>query len=675
MSSYLARRGGIWWVRLVVPVRLRDAVGRREFIQSSRTHELPIAKLVASVLLVGWRQQLLKLDSHTMSSDVLKLVDASPILSGTGWVSLGEAASLSGISQDQLLRAVEKGKLGLFSRLFQVSGYVLAMDALDLNDPSAGRAGGVVIPQSSVMPSHALETTQTGVLRLSDSVGVASVILACSLQSIEIVSFDVPGQPGMLFAPDMNVNVAVEKLEVLAAEVEVIRQRLAQGVTADAIQRAQELQKVSLTGGIAHSAGRKAHKLFSEALQAYAVAPSGIPGSVTSVAEQKQKRRGCSLFIELVGDLPLREVTADRLREFREKLKSLLAKVNNIPKRYLREKMTATAQALLDDGVIWPMMSVTAQHERLQWVGQMFAWLLSQAWVTENPMAAVLGEQTQTAAVRKTLRQEAAARAETEDDDVRRAFTPDELKLIFGQVHYKTGKGASLKGNVKWYPFEYWLPIIGLFTGCRIGEICQLRLDDIRLSEEGVWYFDINETTPDKSLKNVNAIRHVPVAPMLIELGLIAYRDRLRKEGYKRLFTELTCAQSDARYAKEPGRKMSALLAGLGMPRDSTRVFHCLRANFNNAMLRVPFTSLPFDDPDVKRFIRLKIVGHKLEGVNENHYSSTTMTEKYALVQGVKYDLPEIAKLDIEYAVNAVREGLSNKKGSRRGVEDMGPTA
>lgn len=134
-----------------------------------------------------------------------------------------------------------------------------------------------------------------------------------------------------------------------------------------------------------------------------------------------------------------------------------------------------------------------------------------------------------------------------------------------------------------------------------------------------------------------------------------------------------TYAESDARYAKEPIWKMSAMLEALGMQRDSTRVFHCFRANFNDAMLRVPFTSLPFDDPDLKRFIRLKIIGHKVEGVNENHYSSTTMAEKSALVQGVRFDLTGVVKFDNDFASGAVHRGLFNKKGPRRGLEDMGP--
>lgn len=268
MSSHLVRRGGIWWARLVVPVRLRKAAARREFNQSCQTHELAIAKLVASVLLANWRKQLLQLDSLPMSISVLKIVGGSPILTGGGWIPLAEAAGLSGISQDQLLRASADGTLNLYCRLSQVRGYIVSLEALEPNDSSAGLSGGVVIPLPQSMPASALQSTQTGMLPLSDPGAVAAAVLTDGLQSVDIVAFAIPGQPEILFVPDTVVSMKVEKLEVLAAEVDAIRQRLASSVSEEAIQRAQELQKAALQG--AHSAGKKAHKRFSEALAEFA---------------------------------------------------------------------------------------------------------------------------------------------------------------------------------------------------------------------------------------------------------------------------------------------------------------------------------------------------------------------------------------------------------------------
>jgi len=163
MGNHLVRRGGIWWARLAVPVSLRNTAGRREFVQSCRTHVLAIAKMVCAVLLARWRTELLQLQSYPMTLDVLKLVSGSPILLGCGQVPLIKAVDLSGISQDQLLRAAVDGTLGLFCRISQAQGHVVRYEDLEPISPEAGFSGGVVIPEPQAMPGSAQEVTRSGV--------------------------------------------------------------------------------------------------------------------------------------------------------------------------------------------------------------------------------------------------------------------------------------------------------------------------------------------------------------------------------------------------------------------------------------------------------------------------------------------------------------------------------
>jgi integrase len=678
MSSHLARRGGIWWARLVVPKPLRQAAGRREFSRSTKTHELHLAKLISAIFLTDWRRQILALEQHPMSSDILKLIGPATALGAGTHLRLSDAVDATGVTQIELLRVAASGKLALHCRVAQTPGYIVPIDGLEFASEPMGAAGGYVVPSPNQMPDDAIWGVISGLLAISkgESAALADAILTEHLSAIDVLAFDAPNSPGKFFVPDDSLRIDVGSLEVRADAVAAIQRHMRKNITPEQVDRAQQLQKASVQGSTA-SGGKQAHKLFSAALKAYATSPTGIPGDVESLTEQEQKHRGCSLFIELVGDLSLQEVTSDRLREFREQLKKLPSNVNHIPKKYRRESMAATVQALKDNGVDWGSMSKSAQRERLSWVNQMFRWLVAQEWLKENPVASVLAEKTQTASERKIEKQERARQVEegeVDDSDDREPFSSAELRLIFNLTQYQTGNGSHFtKSESHWYPFQYWLPIIALHSGFRIKEVSQLYLRDIRQSEHGVWFFDINETTPDKSVKNDNAWRQVPVSPVLVELGLIAYRDRLEKEGYRRLFPELSHSTSDAKYAKESKRRMSAMFKELGMPRDGTKVFHCIRANFNDAMLRVPFSELPFDDADLKRFIRLKVMGHKIDGVNENHYSSTTLGEKLALVQGVQYALPKLTKFDIEFGVGRVRFAIGNKVGLRRGKEDMGP--
>ncbi|WP_123812188.1 site-specific integrase [Ottowia oryzae] len=159
------------------------------------------------------------------------------------------------------------------------------------------------------------------------------------------------------------------------------------------------------------------------------------------------------------------------------------------------------------------------------------------------------------------------------------------------------------------YPFEYWLPLLALYAGLRIEEAAQLHLEDLSC-EDGIWFFDINSRR-EKSLKNDNAAREIPVHPELIRLGLLKYREALRDSGYVRLFPELTY-ESASGYSGTASNKFTKMFAALGWPRDGTVVFHCFRHNANNAILKVDASVLGGGGELYKQFLQYKIMGHEL---------------------------------------------------------------
>jgi len=73
------------------------------------------------------------------------------------------------------------------------------------------------------------------------------------------------------------------------------------------------------------------------------------------------------------------------------------------------------------------------------------------------------------------------------------------------------------------------VPLIGLYSGMRLGEIIQLYVVDVKL-EDAIYYFNVtpspsDETGPDvKSVKNLSSIRIVPVHSELIKLGLFVFK-------------------------------------------------------------------------------------------------------------------------------------------------------
>ena len=78
-------------------------------------------------------------------------------------------------------------------------------------------------------------------------------------------------------------------------------------------------------------------------------------------------------------------------------------------------------------------------------------------------------------------------------------------------------------------PERFWIPLIGLYSGLRLGEICQLYKADIK-EDFDIPYFDINQDTEDKSLKTISSKRLVPIHPVLMELGLLSYFKSVKNE-------------------------------------------------------------------------------------------------------------------------------------------------
>ena len=609
-----------------------------------------------------------------MTADVLKLIEKSPALTAGGYLPLDAATTIVGLDRAQLLRLVEGGELRLHCRLIGVPGHI--MDRADLElDASVTGGSAWIVPSPSQMSVSAIHTVYNGVLAIPDSTHVASAIIAGALDTVDIVLFDLSSSPHQVFAPDSTVLCEVGRLELDSQQLEQVRGRLASDVTQEQLDRAREVRALTVSGLPAVKG-----KLFSEAVEEYCTDPSGLPHSLASHIEQRQRKAGMLNFIEFMGDMPLHEITADVLRAYRDgPLKTFPANQNNLPKELKRDTMKGCIEAIQASGRDWTCISADRQRERMSWIYRMFDWVMAKRkWIAENPAAGLGRETGLTKAQQKDANRErrnAKRDAGSEDEEGRRPFHDDELRLIFSQPHYKTGDGRHVtKGNEAWDAFEYWLPLLAAFGGCRIGEASQLHLDDVH-EVDGVWVLDINDFTADKHVKtDSTSVRKIPIHPKLTELGFLDYCKRLRSEGFRRVFPELTHAKTDARYAKESGRRMSAMLASLGMPRDGMLVFHCLRHNANNGLARVPMSALPYADESLRKFIRYTVMGHELgEDVNVQSYMSTPMRERQALVAGLAYDLPEIARFDIDYGVGQVRKALERKKGERKGREDMGP--
>ncbi len=82
------------------------------------------------------------------------------------------------------------------------------------------------------------------------------------------------------------------------------------------------------------------------------------------------------------------------------------------------------------------------------------------------------------------------ARVDEKDSDRKYIFKPDDLTAIVERLQkYK---------NDKLNPHLFLIPLIALYQGMRVNEICQLDVSDIVL-QDGLWCINNNETTTIQS--------------------------------------------------------------------------------------------------------------------------------------------------------------------------------
>ena len=155
-------------------------------------------------------------------------------------------------------------------------------------------------------------------------------------------------------------------------------------------------------------------------------------------------------------------------------------------------------------------------------------------------------------------------------------------------------------------PADFWLPLLGLVTGGRISELCQLDVADIQKHGD-IWAISINDEG-DKSLKTLASNRVIPIHPVLLDIGFLDYVADAKEFGPK-LFPYLT-PDAFGSYGVAPSERWGKYLDSLGIP-DSRKVFHSFRSTSNNRLKQ----------NGVAEECRCQFIGHDHDTINSDTYS------------------------------------------------------
>ncbi|MBL0666086.1 site-specific integrase [Aeromonas jandaei] len=158
-------------------------------------------------------------------------------------------------------------------------------------------------------------------------------------------------------------------------------------------------------------------------------------------------------------------------------------------------------------------------------------------------------------------------------------------------------------------PHRRWIALLGLFTGARANEICQLYADDVQ-QVDGIWCLNIRSGRPDQKLKTANSARLVPLHRHLLQSGFIEF---VKGRIGGRLFPELPHRQDS--YSHLWGQWFSR-------HRPVDKDFHSLRHTVGAAL----------KDHGVPLQYAAAILGHTNGAISYDRYGGDVSLEKLSEV-------------------------------------------
>ncbi|MCA8005142.1 site-specific integrase [Burkholderia cenocepacia] len=264
------------------------------------------------------------------------------------------------------------------------------------------------------------------------------------------------------------------------------------------------------------------------------------------------------LLREIVGgNMPLSAVNRDHAREVQEVFAHLPA---NATKRFSGMTLVEAAEHAKKSGI--PPISAKTAQVQLGNFSSFFSWAVREHLVDKTPAAGLQPLQEK--------RSKDEGRQPFSDADLVKLFSADLFREPYNRV------APRLLGR-------YWVPLLALYHGARLNELCQLEVSDAGVAD-GIPFLHFREESAadeEKHLKTRNSERVIPIHPVLQQLRFVEYVEATRKAGHARLFPSLT--KSATGYYSDNFSKWFGRFCDKCGVTDSRLAFHSFRHGFRDA--------------------------------------------------------------------------------------------
>lgn len=311
-------------------------------------------------------------------------------------------------------------------------------------------------------------------------------------------------------------------------------------------------------------------------------------GTWREVSTHEVERSLRDLF-ELMGDMPAGAFDAHQARLLKERL-------GRCPQYFalLPQFKGKTLIQVVESSDTYKTITAVTVNNRLRKLSAFMNWCKSNGYVAENPL---MGLKVMTGAAK----------------DARLSFESSDLTVLLDL--------DALMIEARKHPWRFWLPLLGRFTGARLEELCQLRIDDF-IQQQGIHCIRIDDSNEGQNLKNSSSRRTLPLHPSMVELGILQHVESVRCSGADRLFPQLEPVRGKLGHA--PSKWFGRYRTKRGVT-DPRKTFHSFRHSFIDDLR----------DAGVQDSLIRRMVGHEDSSVTFSIYGSRTPIK--AMVEALKH--------------------------------------
>jgi len=316
------------------------------------------------------------------------------------------------------------------------------------------------------------------------------------------------------------------------------------------------------------------------------------------IKEIESDKRIVEEFIEIVGDIDFSTITKNEVSHYIDVQTKLPPNRKKSPK-YRDLSINEVMKLKLSQKEIQTPQNINKRITKLSVFGN---WGVRQGLLITNPFSGM----------KFSVKKQPHTRQPFTADELRKIFKPE--TYLKWTIHFSHPYRKDRVSNHLPY---YWVFLLGIFSGMRTNEMCQLRLIDIK-KQKNIWFIFVEDTEETK-VKTENAIRKVPLHPQLIDLGFIDYMTAQKKSKRGRLFWELS--EDRDGFASHVSRHYNQrFLPAVGVWKKYTKVLYCTRHTFINKLY-----SEKVDENVIK-----VLVGHEKE-FTMKHYGGEPFTPERLL--------------------------------------------